>query len=232
MNEWLERVGALAGFIGSTVITVGSIVTAAVYVGTKGQGYSPLNHWVSELGQVGVSRFAALFNLSLIVGGACFVLFMLGLTATRGGPFAAVYGLIGVAAGIGGLFVGVFPMSNLDLHGIAALTFFNLGWIVVGLASLDFVRRPDARFPPWLAYIGALTVAAFIGFLSVLLPLLASGDESLGAPDPRPSFWIVTVLEWAVLAGILAWVFATSLTWLRAIRGERFAVAESRAGGG
>ena len=113
--------------------------------------------------------------------------------------------------------MGVFPINNLDLHGIAALTFFNLGWIVVGLASLDFLLRHDARFPRWLLAIGALTVLFFVAFLAVLLPLIASG-AGLGAPDPRPTFWIVSTLEWAVLIGILAWVFGTGWTWWRTLR--------------
>ena len=130
-----------------------------------------------------------------------------------------LYGLVGVVAGIGGTFVGVFPMNDLDLdlHGLAALTFFVMGWIVVALASIDFVRRPDERFPRWLAVIGAVTVVFSLGFLIVLLPLIASGD-GLAAPEIRPDVWIVPILEWAVLIGILTWVFATGWTWWRGIR--------------
>ena len=165
-------------------MTATSVVTALAYTGSKGQPYSPLNHWVSELGEVGVSELAAVFNVGLIVGGLCFAVFMAILGWTSGGALAWLYAPIGVLAGIAGMFVGVFPMNNLDLHGIAALSFFNLGWICVGLASIDFYRRPETRFPRWLAWIGVFTVAAFIGFLIVLLPLI--GGEGLGAPD-RPA---------------------------------------------
>ena len=216
VRQGLQRMSASAGLIGASIISLGSIATAIAYVGNNGQAYSPLNHWVSELGEVGVSELSSVFNLSLILGGIEFVIFMVGLAITRGGLFAGLYGLIGVLAGIGGSFVGIFPMNNLDLHGIAALTFFNLGWIVIGLASLDFVRRPDERFPRRLAVIGALTVVFFLGFLAVLLPLLASGD-GLGSPQIRPDFWIVPILEWAVLISILLWVFATGWTWWRRI---------------
>jgi hypothetical membrane protein len=213
MSGGAERWFALSGVIGTSVIAIGSIISAVAYVGSKGEPYSPLNHWVSELGQTGVSELAGLFNLSLIVGGALFAIFMVGLAAVRTGWLRFLYGAIGVAAGIAGAFVGVYPMNNLDLHGIAALTFFNLGWIAVGLASIDFLRNRDPRFPWWLAVIGGLTVVAFLGFLYVLAPLL-SGD-GLAAPDVRPDIWIVPILEWAVLIGILAWVFLTGLTWLR-----------------
>jgi len=216
----MRPVGAVVGVFGSAAIAIGSVVSAIAYSGTQSEQYSPLTHWVSELGQVGVSALASVFNAGLIVGGVCFAVFITALGATRRTRLASLYVPIGIAAGIAGSLVGVYPMNDLDLHGIAALTFFNLGWICVGLASWDFVRRREARFPRWLAIIGALTVAAFIGFLAVLLPLL--GGEGLGAPDVRPqTFWIVPTLEWAVVIGILVWTFATSVSWWRTQVGAR-----------
>lgn len=214
----LALIGPLAGLVGSVVIVVASIVAALAYSGTNGQAYSPLNHWFSELGQVGVSQLAGVFNIGLIAGGILFAVFMVALGTARRTPLAWLAAAIGVVAGIAGMFVGIYPMNQLDLHGIAALTFFTLGWIAVGIASLDFVRRRDARFPRWLALIGALTVAAFAGFLAVLFPLL--GGDGLAAPEVRPEIWIVPILEWAVIIGILVWTFATSLTWWRARSGR------------
>ena len=106
-----DRLAIWAGLIGASVIAIGSVVTALAYTGSKGQSYSPLNHFVSELGQLSVSRLAVVFNTSLIVGGVCFVVFILGLAAAGQGWLRYVYGLVGVIAGIGGALVGVFPMD-------------------------------------------------------------------------------------------------------------------------
>ncbi len=215
VSPGIEKASALAGVLGASVIAIASAVTAVAYTGTESQRYSPLNHWISELGETGVSELAAVFNISLVVGGICFVVFMTGLRLVRTGRFAWLYGTIGALAGVAGAYVGIYPMNQLEQHALAALAFFNLGWIAVGLASLDFVRRPDTRFPSWLAYIGALTVVAFIAFLAVTLPLV--GGAGLGAPDPRPEIWIVTILEWTALIGILLWVLATGWTWWREV---------------
>jgi hypothetical membrane protein len=217
-DRQIGTIAASAGIVGSSIIALVCIVAAIAYTGSQGQRYSPLNHWVSELGQTGVSELAGVFNAGLIIGGACFVVFMLGLGWLRQSRLGWTYAAIGAIAGVAGAFVGIYPMNNLDLHGIAALTFFDLGWIAVGLASIDFVRTPDERFPRWLAVIGGLTVIAFVGFLAVLLPLLSGAG--LAAPDVRPDVWIVPILEWAVLAGILLWVFATGWTWRRAKLGR------------
>ncbi len=204
----------LTAIVGAATFAVASVVTALAYTGTAGEAYSPFNHWVSELGQVGVSKLALLFNIGLIVAGWCFALFMVGFSHARRGALAWIYGAIGSIAGVAGAFVGYFPMNDLERHSFAALIFFALGVIAVGLASIDFIRRPDPRFPRWLARIGAATVVLFIGFLAVTYPLL--GADGLGAPEVREGVWMVAVLEWAVLMAILAWVFATGWTWWRA----------------
>lgn len=210
----LDRLAIVAGFAGSLVITAGSVMTALAYTGSKGQPFSPLNHFVSELGELFVSDFAPVFNTGLIIGGVAFAVFMIGLASARVGRLRLVYGVLGVIAGVAGSLVGVFPMNYLDQHAAVALTFFNLGWIVVLLASIDFVRRPDPRFPGWLAIIGVATVVAFVAFLITL-----SGEaDGLAHPDERLAFWPLTTFEWLLVAGIMLWTFLTSATWWRAIR--------------
>ena len=53
-------------------------------------------------------------------------------------------------AGIGGAFVGVFPMDYLGAHSLAALTFFILG-LVDRPAGLDRLRPPTGSALPALA---------------------------------------------------------------------------------
>ena len=214
----LDRAAIAAGLVGATVMTLGAVATGLVYRGTDGEIYSPFSHWVSELGERGVSQLAPAFNVSLMIGGILFAVFMTGLAVTRTGWLRFLYGPLGVIAGLAGTGVGIFPMNELSIHALVALTFFMLGWIVVGLASLDFVLRPDVRFPRWLSILGAVTVAAFIGFLVSLQTEGLLAEDGLAAPDVRQSFWIVPTLEWALIVGILAWVFLTAWTWRRATR--------------
>jgi hypothetical membrane protein len=210
----LDRLAIWAGLLGSTVILLGSLVTAIAYTGSKGQRYSPLNHFVSELGEIGVSELAPVFNACLNIGGICFVVFMVGLAATRTGVLRYAYGLTGVVAGVGGALVGTFPMNDLDKHALVALTFFLLGLVTVLLASIDFLRADDPRFPRWLSVVGVATVLAFGAFLVTL-----TGEAGgLAHPDERVAIWPLTVFEWLLIVGILVWVFLTAFTWRRATR--------------
>jgi hypothetical protein len=213
MREMAARWGPSVGFVGALAIGLASLLTAGFYMGTQSEPFSPLNHWISELGEVGVSRLAAVFNVGLVVGGLAYALFMLAFATTRRGWLPWLAAVVGVIAGLAGSFVGVFPMDppTIGIHRLFALTFFNLGWISVGLASLDLWRRPDSRFSRWLPWLGALTVVIFIAFLSVYLPVLTYTGTDAG----RPTFSLATSLEWLVLAGILLWTLFAAFTWWR-----------------
>ncbi len=210
----LDRLAIASGVLGSLIIASGSVVTALAYTGSKGQPYSPLNHFVSELGELAVSRLAVVFNTALIIGGVLFVVFMIGLAAAGQGRLRWLYGIVGAIAGIGGAFVGVFPMDYLKVHSLAALTFFLLGLVTVLLASIDFVRRPDPRFPRWLSVLGGATVVAFAGFLVILF----GEADGLAHPDVRAAVSPLTIFEWLLIVGINLWVFLTALSWWRASR--------------
>jgi hypothetical membrane protein len=216
MTSTLARYGPVIGFLGSTLFMVAALVAGVAYTGTAGESFSPLNHWVSELGELGVSSLALVFNIGLFVGGLALALFFAALGLLRKSRLAWLYVPIGLIAGISGAFVGVFPMNNRAIHIVFALGFFVLGWMAVGLASLDVWRRPEARFSRWLPALGAVTVAVFLLFLSVYIPYLYTDTGT-----DRPSVSVATVLEWLVLVGIIGWVLVGSLTWWRFGRGSR-----------
>ena len=222
----IERWAARAGVLAFLAIAVGSAWGAVGYQGTAGEPYSPLNHWISELGQVSVAAHAGFFNLMLVIGGASFIAFVVGLWLTSPSRLRWAFGPVGSLAGVGGLLVGVYSMDHPEQHVLAAFTFFNLGWIFVALASISFVRNREARFPVWLAGVGGASVAAFIAFLVSLQTdefsrqRMASSGPILGRPD----VWVAPILEWATLVGIMVWVLLTSLAWWRQLRRETSAV--------
>jgi len=218
----LERVAATLGIVAFAALALGSGWAAASYAGPAGEPYSLLNHWISELGQLGVSSRAAVFNAGLMIGGASFVAFVVGLAWTSPSRLRWAFGPAGIVAGIGGFFVGVFPMNDPDQHVIAASIFFNLGWIFVALASLAFVRQRERRHPAWLAAVGAVSVVAFIAFLVSLQTDEFSRQRmtSTGPITDRPDVWIAPILEWATLILIMAWVLLTSIAWWRALHSE------------
>jgi hypothetical membrane protein len=216
MTARLVHYGPAMGFIGSAFFAIASLIAGVFYVGTEREAFSPLNHWVSELGEMGVSSLALMFNIGLFIGGLALALFFFALGRLRNSRLASVYVIVGVVAGVSGALVGVFPMNNRSIHIVFALGFFVLGWVAVGLASFDIWRRPEARFSRWLPALGAVTVAVFLMFLAVYIPYLYTGTGS-----DRPDVSVATVLEWLVLIGIMGWVLVASATWWRYGHGSR-----------
>jgi len=121
----------LFGILGTLIIVLGIATSALRYQGKQGEHFSLLNHFISELGEVGVSRSAGLFNLGMILGGLILVPYMIGL----GFRFASLTGWLGSAAGVVATLavaaVGIFPVNNLPAHVRAAMTYFRSGLIMV-----------------------------------------------------------------------------------------------------
>lgn len=208
--DFIRRITPTAGILGVLFIGFGSLLSAVVYVGAQGQRYSPLNHWVSELGEVGVSQGAAVFNAGLVIGGICSALFMFGLSLWMHGAIRWVFGAAGVLMGILGSLVGLFPMNNLLAHTTAAAGFFLAGGISIGLFSLYNGFSRQLLFPRWLVLPGVMTVGSFVLFSLSLLNIEAAVSV-LETPEVRPAFWLTTTLEWLVVIGLLVWMFFISL---------------------
>lgn len=230
--QWrVAATAATAGAFAFVLLAAGCLWSGLDYGGTAG-AYSPLNHWISELGQPGVAARATAFNVLVTLSGAAFTVFVIGLVLTWETPIRWLFGVLGVLAGVGGALVGVFPMDHPTQHVAAASLFFVGESSFVVVASLAFLRRADPAHPRWLAvpgFIGAGLGSAFIA--SLRLDSFARERMAFEGPiTGRPDVWIAPILEWAALAGIMVWVLLTSLAWWRQLRREAGVSALARAG--
>lgn len=201
------------GLAGSAVACVAAILAALPYHGLGGEAYSPFNHFISELGELGVSRLAPLFNAGLIVTGILLAGFMLGLGAHIGSVWGYLAAAVGVLASGACSLVGVFPMNHIEPHMLAAMSFFRFGMVAIALFSLAIVLDRKGRLPRWLALPGALTALTFAAFMYA--PSEASSSATTQALHAglggRPDFWLMAALEWAVFVAVVGWVTWVSL---------------------
>lgn len=219
--ETFDRHGLLwkSGTAGVSLIGLGMLAAAAAYRGRLGEAYSPLNHFVSELGELNVSPLAWVFNGGLLLGGLCLVVFLITLGRQISGWLGWLFGLMGFACGVSGTLVGVFPMNNLSPHIFWAMNFFNLGLGCMLLFSL-LALVGHSRLSRWLALPGGMSAAAFASFLYFPSPQgtenidpLAAVSQKLGAP--RPPIWPLAVFEWLAVLAVLGWVLIVALALAR-----------------
>jgi hypothetical membrane protein len=203
INPTNRGLGTL-GLFSVAVILAGMIITAIPYRGLDGEAYSPLNHFISELGEIGASHLAWVFNLGIVSGGVGLGTFLLLVSRRLDGRFRKPMLAAALVAGAGGVAVGMYPMDYPTVHLVASLTFFLSGWITAALFSAWQLRRTRPGFTRLLVLPAALNVAVSWVFIVVYggwRP--GSGD---GKIIDRPDFWSVPALEWASLLTLLLWL--------------------------
>jgi hypothetical membrane protein len=198
----------ISGLTGVGLIALGMLISAFAYTGRLGEAFNPLNHFVSELGEIGVSPLAVAFNSGLLLGGLCMVVSVFGLAWRIGGRWGILIGLAGLACGISGALVGAFPMNNILPHVFWAMNFFNFGLGVMILFSLA-VLYGRRGLPKWLALPGLLPILAFASFVFFPQPF-SQGEDPLAAATAylatsRPPVWGMAIFEWLAVLSIMVW---------------------------
>ncbi len=210
MDTLLANAGYF-GLSGVVIIFLAVLTTAAVYQGRDDEPYSLLNHFISELGERGISKLALVFNVGLILGGLMLALLMAGLGLFLHDSLGYLAAAAGVYAGASCSMVGVFPMNNLKRHIPVALSFFYSGLVFTSLFSVFILSDPQGKLPLWLLMPSLVTVASFVGFL--FLPKRFDPKE-VWSLDPskfeRPRLLLITILEWAVFVSVIGWLLGVS----------------------
>ncbi|MCK5116507.1 MAG: DUF998 domain-containing protein [Candidatus Aegiribacteria sp.] len=209
----------LSGFMGAGLIAAGALIAAVAYRGSAGESYCILNHFISELGDVGVSRLAGVFNVFLIAGALCLTVFLVGLARLIGGRIMYLFLLTGLVTGISGALVGIFPMNHLKPHLIVAMLFFDSAMITIILFSVWVILTRHKVHPRWLALMGLMPAACLFSFIFLRKPISEHGPL-LAIPEhfTRPDFWPTAAMEWSVLISILTWVIVVALTIRKEVR--------------
>jgi hypothetical membrane protein len=126
---------------------------------------SPGFDWHEDaLSDMGVSSTALLFNSSLLIGGALYLVFGFGFIRWHGvvSAVAKIAGLLMLLGGVGLLLIGVFPENAGRIHYVVAITYFIATPLAYALFGLDLLKRGEP-VP------GISSIAAGLGALSMIL---------------------------------------------------------------
>ena len=201
------------GFLGTGLIVLAVVFPMILYHGKLGERFSVLNHFISEIGEVGVSRAAWIFNIGLLLAGLVLLPYVVGM----GMVFDSLLGWLGTAAGViavlGVAAVGVFPMNNFKPHKTAATTYFRAGLVMVFFFGLAILFQPSGKaIIPQAA--NMLSLLAFLAYGAFLVWPVAKRKEQTPTDilDPqqepeRPRIWALPILEWLVFFSTIAWLF-------------------------
>lgn len=206
------------GWAGSLIILVGCLITSIPYRDRSSERYSLLNHFISELGEIGVSRLAVVFNWGLILGGLLYLPFITGLGLTLQSWSGYVGMAAGLVASISSIFVGIFSMERLNPHRVAAMTFFRSGLLTVLFFTLAVFLQPAGQhtLPLAVNVFGVIAIISYAVFLIIVSKKTDKNGEENYLLDPaekksRPRFWRTPFLEWMLFFSTIAWFLCVSL---------------------
>jgi hypothetical membrane protein len=208
------------GIAGTLLVAICSLITALGFKGYLGEGYSLLNHLISELGMHSESPLSGFFNVGLLIGAPLVLIFLVGTYQHLPSKLSWVARILGIATCVGGFFVGVFHADvNIDLHLIAAMFFFFGGAVTVALFSIDIFRQKHLKLGRWLWVIGLVDSACFVLFIVVSfsgprMVNMANLGPAIAPLRPTP-FWDIPFFEWLPFIFILLWVFLLAVQFLR-----------------
>lgn len=201
------------GIAGCIVVMLGCIIPSLPYRGRAKERFSPLNHFISELGELQVSGLAYLFNACLVVSGIFFTVFMVGFGRYFGTFAAILAAAAGVYSSLACSMVGLFPMNKMAWHMTSAISFFYGGLITIILFGFAAVLDPRKLLPPTFVVFAVLVMLTFLAFL--LLHRLGGKTFSLDpSVSARPKVWMLPLFEWLVMLGITGWILSVSLFFI------------------
>lgn len=215
--EYFESINSFIIFsiIGASASVVGSLIAGFAYRGKEGETYSPLSHFISELGEVGVSSMAVAFNIGLMVSGVSLIFGSISLGLVLPGTLAKIGMITGIICSIGLFFVGVFPMNQMKPHIIAAMTYFRGGLLMMVFFTLAIGLQPEggAVLPEAYSLAGLPAIFSFAGFLVMTRKAMKKSNENPLSTEnvKRPRVWPMAILEWAIFITIVFWFLVIGL---------------------
>lgn len=214
------KIISASGILAVCILLLSSLVTGIAYRGRAGQRFSPFNHFISELGQPGVSRLSAFFNVSMMTCGVLAVVFMAGIALLLKRRAVYLAASTGILAGIAALLVGAFPINHGSVHTGVSIFFFYASLTSVIIFAVIIAADRGRLMPRWLLIPGFASFALF----SLLLLVIRASAAPTAILDPnivsRPDIWAAAVLEWLSVLSLAAWVLSFSIFVLRRCRNK------------
>lgn len=210
MNHFINYHFARCGILGFIFTVIATTVPQIVFRNPEGERFSMLNHFISELGWVGVSEWAWIFNAGFITAGPFFAIYLIGLCRQHQGRWARWTRTSGIAAALSLSLVGLCPLRDdivgIIAHLIAACSIGTSSWIFIN-CFLMMTFKDQFRVLPKVFFISILVfgVLCLIGGVICLIGELRIRSMDNFSPHfdfqairivDRPDPWIMPIMEW------------------------------------
>jgi hypothetical membrane protein len=208
----IRYITGITGIAGCLAVIIGITLSAIHF--EPGTGYSPLNHFISELGKKSAGKFSDVFNLCLMAGGVLLTLFTLSLgLSMRQKWVARIATCIGILATLSFSMVGYYSADSWTAHKIAAIVFFSGAMVATNLFGYVIYKYNTVRWHKTIAIQSCIITLVYLLIFCWPKDLMV---EAVKHPDQfiRPVYWDLTILEWIYSTCICNWIFTTATAYL------------------
>lgn len=185
------RIGSITGLMAIIIFLLTTFTALSLFPGP----YTPLNNWLSDLGNPNYNPQGAIFfNLGCIITGILIIPFFIGLSRWKfddGSKGLTAAQVMGVFSSLSLVMIGIFPETSKPWHWIWSALFFSCLLITMILVNTSLWNHP--RFMRKVAYYGLVVVVVDIFFITIY---------NLQTGLPRP------LMEWMVVFLSLGWMGA------------------------
>lgn len=205
----MNKLAVMSVCAGCLILFAGIVIAAVCFRTPDGAGYSPLNHFVSELGWYRYSRMAWVYNSCLFVSGIMFIPLSWALWRQSRTRLRCIAMVFGICAAIGVCLAAVLPMDIIVPHLYAALIIFLGLLFSVSLFTIAFCLDRKG----WMSW---TLVAAGILLVAICLVLMALPKHEfvsfIKAPDSfaRSRLWLLPFVEWSFFASLFLWALTVA----------------------
>jgi len=232
MNATLKKIfsvqnGPIFGIIATAILLAGLIIPQFAFTGPNptNEPYSMLDHFISELGWVGISEWAIIFNVCLFVGALLFVPFAVYSRKKMTSKLWRFGSICGVISAVSCSFVGIFSMNieTIIPHTIFAMTFFLGSVVMLMLFSIALLFGKNPAAPRYFGIGGFLLLIFFICMFSGV-GVDFSNLSDIGNPLDLETFFLthtrdelglMPLFEWLMVLTVLITLFFVAIFFYR-----------------
>ncbi|WP_299804348.1 DUF998 domain-containing protein [uncultured Shewanella sp.] len=204
MQYDLHRLVVMLIFLGAIIAVTG--VSLSVWFEYQKIGFDVINKRADLLGDYTYTRYAYIYNISLMVAGLCILLSMITLLLLKLGHFSHYLSCIGIGVGSCVVLMGIFPINYLETHQLV-LTCFLVGTpVMYFLCIIDRLYQDSAC--SWPVFF--ISVLGFISssWLVFQLNWHTLDFDPCDKHYPQQNYCWVAMTLWAQTNIVMIWSLA------------------------
>ncbi|MCL1145600.1 hypothetical protein AB4298_10300 [Shewanella sp. 10N.261.52.F9] len=204
MQYDLHRLVVVMIFMGALIAAIG--VSLSVWFEYQNIGSEVLNQRADFLGDYTYTRYAFIYNISLMIAGLCIVLSMVALFLLKLGYFSNYLSLIGAWVGFCVILMGIFPINYLETHRLVSTCFLVGTVLMYFLCITDKFNHNSACSWPvfFISVLGFIAASGLVFQLNWHTLDFTPCDK----PHTQSHYCWVPITMWAQTNIVMIWCLA------------------------